>query len=39
MLQMIKLSIPVESGNLAARSGRIEKAKDSFVKATNAEAA
>ncbi|MGD8355980.1 MAG: hypothetical protein PVH83_09995 [Methyloceanibacter sp.] len=39
MLLMMKFSIPVESGNLAARSGRMEKAIESVVNATNAEAA
>jgi hypothetical protein len=36
---MMKFSIPVDSGNLAARDGRMEKAIESVVNATNAEAA
>ncbi len=39
MLLMLKFTIPVNSGNLAARNGRMEKAIESIIDATNAEAA
>mgnify|MGYP001827982255 CR=1 FL=1 len=39
MLLMLKFTIPVDSGNLAARNGRMEKAIESIIDATNAAAA
>jgi hypothetical protein len=39
MLLMMKLTIPVERGNMAAKDGRLEHAIESLVEATDAEAA
>ena len=39
MLLMMKFTIPVERGNMAAKDGRMEKAIESLVIATDAEAA